>query len=212
MDFVPLRDLGLSEKWPKLDSIQADLADFQRREQKASAEVSTLRAQLPQARARDLDAEAAAVRRGRKPPTPTHEPGVQRDLDRATRERDVLARTIQAVHEEIGAFMAEHQAAVYADVVEARHKVAEQLAEHARATLSHYARFEDLGQHCKRLRPVEPVVEGLPAARLTNSFAGMVHTTQTDAPPRGHVESVLAYLTSLGDGVVADTGGVDNAA
>ena len=196
MDSIPLEDLGLSEKWPKLAKIQADLGDFQKREQKASAEGATLRGQLPQARARDLDAEAAALLQGKKAPEPRHERAAQDDLDRAVRNRDVASRAVQSLHEKLGAFMAEHQAEVFADVVAARGEVAERLAEHARGALSEYARYEDLGYQVKRLRPAAPVVENSPAQRLTNSFAGL-HTTRSDGPAPGDVAAILAYLVGL---------------
>ena len=153
-------------------------------------------AAAPHARARDLDAEAAALLEGKKPPEPKHERAAQDALDRAVRNRDVAARAVQALHEKLGAFMGEHQAAVYADVAEARRKVAEELAEHARAALARYARFEDLGYHVKRLRPAEPVDENAPALRLTNVFAGL-HITHSDGPARGDIEAVLSYLAGL---------------
>ncbi len=102
------------------------------------------------------------------------------------------------VEKELGSFMGEHQAAVYADVLAARGEVARKLAEHARGALQHYARYEDLGRTVKRLKPAEPTPENMPAARVTNVFAGL-HTTQT-GPARGHVEEILGYLAGLGGG------------
>ena len=88
---VDLRGLGLAAKWPKLLKLEQDRANFRRRYEKAAQQVNTLTAHVPRARAADLDAEAAAVRQGRRPPEPTHEPAAQRDLEDAIRERDLLA-------------------------------------------------------------------------------------------------------------------------
>ena len=83
MDNLPLEQLGLAEKWPKLSRLRADLARFEAHHRKAVAEAARLEALLPQARGQDIDAEAAAVRRGKRPPEPAHEPEVRRELERA---------------------------------------------------------------------------------------------------------------------------------
>src|SRR5215210_6982118 len=133
MTDINLHALGLAAKWPKLAKLQQDRAQFQQRHQKAAAQVGVLTAHISRARNADIDASSKAVRQGRKPPEPTHEPAAKRDLESAVRERAVLARTVQAVEEEYGEFLARHQAQLYADVARAREGVAAKLAEHARA-------------------------------------------------------------------------------
>ncbi len=193
---INLHALNLQSKWPRLAKLLQDRAGFQRRYQKASAQVQTLTAHVPRARAADLDAEAAAVRLGRKPPESTHEADAKRDLERAIRERDVLARTVQAVEEEYGNYLAQHQSALFGDVLQARHAVALGLAEHARAALSDYARWADLAKTVKDLTPSVPVDENAPSQRLTTAFIG-VHAAQPSGISRGTVEQVLGYLSDL---------------
>jgi hypothetical protein len=205
---VDLQGLGLAAKWPKLHRLQRGLADFRRRQQKAADEAQALRANLPHARERDLVAEANAVRQGKTPPEPTHEPAVEADLKAAERTRDVLARAVQAVHEDLGNHLARHQQDLYQDVLEARRKVAAGLAVHAREALARYGRYEDLARVVKDLRPAEPSNENAPAQRLTTVFANVVHTTQT-GPARGDVEQTLSYLAGLGE--AEEEGGSDAA-
>ncbi len=196
MESIPLKELGLESRWPELARLQEDLAKFQRRQQEAAARATTLEQQLPAMRARDIQAEVEALRKERKRPEPRHEPRAREELEAAERERDVAARVVQSLHEEIGAFMAEHQPAVYQDVLAARDDIGRQVAEHARAALAAYSRFEDLGRTLKQVRPAEPVPEDMPARRLTNAFAGVIGT-QSVGPARGEVEAMLAYLMGL---------------
>ncbi len=200
MQEVPLRALNLDARWPKLAKLQADLAEFQQRQQKAAAKVATLTAQLPQARGMDIAAEAKAARETKEPPEPIHEPKAQRELDRAVRDRDVSAQVVQGLHEELGAFMAEHQPAIFADVVGAQNKLAAEVAEHARAALGAYSRHEDLSYVVRKLRPAAPTPENLPVQRLTQVVAG-IQTSRSSGPARGHVEEILSYLASLADTV-----------
>ena len=194
---IPLKALGLEARWPKLAALLDDFAKFEARHQKAAAQAETLRVRLPQARAANLDAAAKAILEHKKPPDATHEPTVQRDLEVAVREREVLARAVQGMHEKLGAFMAEHQPALYSDVEAARRKIAAEMAEHARATLSSYSRHENLGRVVKRLRPAAPMDENRPAQPMTSFVIG-VHGAGPAGPAGGEIEGILSYLISLG--------------
>ena len=189
---IDLHALNLQSKWPKLLKLEQDRHNFKRRLEKASAQVSTARGHVPRARAADIEEASAAVRQGRRPPEPTREPAAKRDLEHAERERDILAGVLQRVEEEYGGFMARYQRELFRDVLGARHAVALELAERARACLANYARWADLAHVVKGLTPAEPVVEGAPAQRLTQSFIGL-HTAQRGVN-RGDVEATLQHL------------------
>jgi hypothetical protein len=193
---IDLGALGLKAKYPRLAKLQEDRAKFRARHEKAAAQAQTLQAHIQRARNADIEAEAAAVLLGRKPPEPTHERDARRDHERAVRERDVLARALQSLEEQYGDHLAEHQRELFADVLRARHAVALELAGHAGAALSDYARWADLARVVKDLAPATPTDENAPSQRVTNSFYGL-HTVQR-GPARGDIEAALGYLVSLG--------------
>ncbi len=193
---VDLQGLGLASKWPKLLKLEGDRANFKRRYERAAQKVNTLTAHVPRARAADLDAEAAAVRQGRRPPESTREADAKRDLEAAIRERDILERTVQAVEEEYGAFMAQHQSALFRDVLRGRDEIGREAAKRAREALSAYSKWADMAPVIKGLTPAAPMDENAPARRTTNSFIGL-HTTQRGVN-RGDIEAALAYLIGLG--------------
>ncbi len=164
--------------------------------------MNTARAHISRARAADIEEAAAAVRQGRRPPEATREADAKLALERAIRERDVLAGVVQRVEEEYGTFMERHQRELFADVLTARHAIALKLAENARAAMSNFARWADLARTVKDLAPPPSVETGPPGSdepglvRPTNAFVGF-HGTQPSGIPRGTVEQVLGHLADM---------------
>ncbi len=192
---IPLKALGLEKRWPRLAALQAEISDLEGRLHKARGAVHQAQGQLGPARERDLQSAGKAIRARKAVPEP--EPAVQAELEAADRMAEQVSRALQSAREDLGNFLAAHQGALHADVVQARRKVADRLAEYARACLADYSRHEDLGRTVHDLTPAEPLVEGAPAQRLTTSIIGVNLSPQSSAPPRGRVEQVLQHLIAL---------------
>jgi chromosome segregation ATPase len=111
MDNLDLNTLGLAKKWPKLDLLQSEVADLQKRLSSDENQVRQLEGALAGARAKELD--AAAVRKGKEVPHGTHEDSAKRSLEAAQRDRDVLAKAVESAQADLAAFRAAHQSALY---------------------------------------------------------------------------------------------------
>ena len=196
---INLQSLNLQSKWPKLARIQDEVKSLEKRAREAETEVSRLRAELGPAREKDLDLEAKAVREGKDAPEAKHEPAVTKKLERAGRDRDVMARALEAARTDLGVFLQQHRAELFADVVEQRAQIARDAAEAARTALQAYGRYEDLFYTVKALQPpVVAVDNNAPAQRLTQTVIGIA-TTQS-GPARGETEAALRHVIALGTG------------
>jgi hypothetical protein len=192
---IPLKQLGLQEKWPGLAALQDEIADLTRQLSKAEAQVNQHRAEVEAARASDLDAEAAAVRSGKAAPKPI-EPQAQKKLEAAERERDVLRRAVEGAQTDLGALRQKYQGELYDDVVAARQEIARSLAGHAANALAYFSRWSDMHYTVKALTPAPAAPdENRPAERLTIVPTAQVVTSP--GPDRGRVEALLRYLVSL---------------
>jgi hypothetical protein len=192
---IPLQQLGLEKRWPGLAELQSEVVNLTRQVEKAGGEARALEAQLQQAKHKDLDREASAVRSGRKAPAPTEEPKVQKQLEAAQRNGLVLSRALEAAQMDLGVLRAKYQGELYEDVVEARAKVAKSLAGHAKRALADFSRWSDLHYTVKDLMPVVPLDENRPAERST--LVPAVQVVTSPGPDRGRVEQMLSYLVSL---------------
>lgn len=197
MDINQLLQLGLAERWPKLKKHLEEVASFEKQRQQAEAKVGQLRAGIPQAREKDLDAEAQAARAGKGIPKPKHEPKLRGELDKAEREAVVMARAAAGASADLAAFMAKHQQALFEDVLQARREIAAEAAQAARVALQAFGAWHALGYTLKDLAPPPEAPEVGPA-KNTNAFIG-IHTRQSAGPDRGTVEQMLSYVASLED-------------
>lgn len=208
MSNVPLKALGLEKKWARLARLQEEVDGLQKQSRQAETEVEVLRNQLAPARDKDLDAEARAMRSGKEAPEPTHERDVQRNLERATRERDVYARAWESAQVDLGEYRAKHRAQLFEDVAQARHRIALEVARSAQEALVAFGKYENLHYALKNLQPPAGSEEIMAPARNTNVFMGF-QSMQQQGPSRGHVDQVLAYLVGLAS--TGEVGGVDAA-
>ncbi len=197
MSEIPLETLNLKSKWPRLAELQQEVVSLERQVERSTAEVQRLEGELVGARNKDLADGARAIRASRTAPSSTAEPKVQKKLDAAKRNRDVLAKALEDARSDLGALRAKHQHALFEDVRQARQKIAAEVAEAAARALQGFSRYSDLHYLLKDLAPPPPATdEQAPAQRLTQTFVGL-HTTTSDGPARGEVEGVLQYLISL---------------
>src|SRR5829696_8665150 len=172
---VPLKSLGLAQKWPELHKLQTEISDLEKRLHRARGAVSQAQGQLGPARERDLTEAGKAIRSGKAVPEPEHEPKVKAELEAADRTAEQVSRALQAAREDLGAYLAVHQAELYRDVLGARDAVAREAAEAAEVTRRAYSRYEDLARTVRDLTPAEQPDENARSLRVTNSFFG-VHT------------------------------------
>jgi hypothetical protein len=194
---INLKALGLEKQWPGLARLQAEIAGLEQRSGQADVNTQQLQAQLVLAREQDLGASAKAVRADKKPPAAKCEVEVQRKLDQASRERDVLARALESARSDYGTFLQEHRSELYHDVAVQRQGLAASIAASARAALVDFSQHEDLHYVLKELQPpVAPVESSEPAQRLTQVVIGL-QTTRSSGPARGDVEAMLSYLIGL---------------
>jgi hypothetical protein len=197
MTDIPLGSLNLESRWPKLAALQNEIADLEKRLHRARGAVHAAQGQLAPARERDLNEAGRAIRARKAVPEPEHEPKVQAELEAADRATQQVNHALREAREDLGAFLAAHQSALYRDVREARNDVAREAAEAAQAALASYSRYEEMRRVVKALTPAEQPDENAPAARLTNSFALTgIHTRQL-GPARGDIEAALRYVANL---------------
>jgi chromosome segregation ATPase len=195
--------------WPRLKTLSEEVSSLEQQHAKAMSKASQLRAQLPAAQEQDLNDAARAVREGKDGGEPTNERKVQRQLESFQRDATVLQRAVAAAQHDRDAFVARHKAELYEDVQKFRDDLATQIAEHAKAILPSYGRYEDLHYTLKDLTPPPPPVDAdAGPQRLTQVLIGPT-VTQRTGPDRGQVEGMLAYLVSL---AASTEGGKDVAA
>ncbi len=203
LDLVPLRDLGLAARWPKLAKLQDELVGLEQHRQRAEEQASLLQNGLPSARERDLAAAAEAIRAGGDLPGSTHEESIVAELERARRDAVVYARAVSAAQSDIGALRAKYQEELFRDVAGERQKIAKRMSDAARIAASEYARYADLERLVTTLEPVAEVEETDQPAR---SVTHILFATGRQAHERGEIEGTLAYLAGLGEGEVVEVG------
>jgi len=186
-------------KWPRLRELREEEANLEKQLARQGAEVAQLKAALPAARDKDLDASAAAVREGKKPPTAKHEPKAHAAVKDAEQTYQITQRALEATRADYLKHLARHQAAVYADVLETRQALANEAAEGARKAASAYGKWHSMQYVIRDLAPPPPAPdEQAPAQRLTSSWTGTIlTTTSANEPDRGVIEGMLSYLISL---------------
>ena len=108
------------QRYPRLKALQEEVDELTRRHEEAQAEARALENQLETAHRADLDREAKAIREGKQPPKPKHEPPIQTKLEAARRNAEVYRRALEEALSDLGAYRAEHRGALYADVERVR--------------------------------------------------------------------------------------------
>jgi len=92
---VPLERFGLEKKYKKLDELQQEAEGLIDRYQEAAAKVAGLEQGRQDARDKDLDAHASALRKGDEVPEAEHEAKLDEELAGAVRTRDALQRAVE---------------------------------------------------------------------------------------------------------------------
>jgi hypothetical protein len=206
------------ESLPELQKIEATVSDLERKHGQATARVEGLALRTAQAREHDLNAEAAALNAGRKPPNAS-EPGLREQSEGAARDAEVLARRLALAVADRGRYLSDNHATILR-LLEAAHAAEGQrvaaAASEALAALLAYHGAEDAARNLQRLHPA-PQEENWGSPESTSVVWGALTTRNfTGGPQRGNLESTLQYLISLGAptvvGAVEDDEGGEDAA
>ncbi len=199
---VALARFGLQKKWRRLDKLQQEAEGLIGRYQEAAAKVAELEQGRQDARDKDLDAAAAALRKGDEVPEAEHEAALDKELSGAARTRDALQRAVEGAMADVASYRLEHVLTLQQDISAALDARAQELAEHARAAAALYAEVEDGRLVAKRLAPVQGAPENTGAPEDTTVLIGPMTTgTIAGGPNRGEVEAVLSYLAGLAQSV-----------
>jgi hypothetical protein len=194
---VPLAPYGLAAKSPKLAKLQDEVFGLEKRRIAAEAAVTAARDFIPQARDRDAEAAARALRSGKDMPAPRHEGEARAALEDAERTLAALTKATADAAQELEAAKATHRASLLADFAAARRENAEAMARLAPELSSRYGRDFALADIVAKMTPPPEAVEFWGPARNTTTVIG-VQTMETVAGvPRGTVEQVLGHLGGL---------------
>ena len=196
---VPLARFGLQGKWRRLDKLQQEAEGLIVRYQEAAASVADLEQGRQDARDKDLDTAAAALRTGDEVPEAEHEAKLDEELSGAVRSRDTLLRAAEGAVSDTESYRAKHASALASDIEEALTSRARALAEHASRAQALYAEVEDGRLLARRFGPAPaPPQENTGAPQDTTVLIGPMTTgTIAGGPTRGEIEAVLNYLSSL---------------
>ncbi len=195
---VPLERFGIHKKWRRLDKLQREAEGLIDRYQEAAAKVAELEQGRQDARDKDLDASATALRSGAEAPEPEHEAALDKELAGAVRTRDALQRAVEGAMADVTSYRLEHVSTLQQDITAALDAKAQELAEHARAAAALYAEVEDGRLEARRLVPVQSAPENTSGPQDTTVLLGPMTTRTVSGPARGDIEAILSYLASLG--------------
>ena len=123
LDLVPLVDLKLEKRWPRLHELQNELVGLEQHRRRAEEQSSTLSSGLASARERDLSEAAQALRAGEDLPGNVHEDAIVAELEQARRDMGIYGRAVSAVQTDIGALRARHQVELFNDVMARRAEI-----------------------------------------------------------------------------------------
>lgn len=198
---IDLERYGLSDEWPALAKLQAEVADLERRRGEAEGRVQAARQALHDARDKDAQLAGAAIRAGRSVPEPKHAQKAQQQLEAA--ERVVLGyqRALESAQTDLAAFMAEHSEEIQRSVMQALRSDSQRLRELMSEAAPIFGRLMDSKYDLRALTPPTPPAEPSGPGRDTTDFGGVITRANAYAEPhqRGDVEAVLGYLASLED-------------
>jgi hypothetical protein len=191
---------------PELQRIEEAVAALEREHGEATANVAALSNKVAQAREDDLNREAQALNRSRKPPKPK-EPELRSQLEGAQRELEVLERRLTLAGSDRSRYIQEHGGELMRLLAQAQAAEGEKVAEGASRVLEDLLRYfkaEDDARAMTRLVPATaPENTGEPQKAVT-VWGNLTTQNVTGGPRRGDLEGALRYLVSLGGAIVVE--------
>lgn len=147
---------SIREQVPELARLQAAAAELEQEVYEASNRVAQLQSAVASAREDDLNNEALALNRGRKPPK-AKEPEVRAQLEGAQRRLEVLQRRLQLAESDVARYISENAHTLSRLVSEAKAARAREVSELA-APLA--KALHDYQMPDADARALRPYVEG----------------------------------------------------
>jgi hypothetical protein len=194
---------AIAGQLPELQKIEQTVSDLERKHAEAQARVQALTRKAHEAREHDLNAEAAALNAGRRPPKPT-EPRLREQLDGAGRDLEVLERRLALAQSDRARYLSEHQGEILGlleDAHAAHGARVAAAASEALEALEARHKTEDDARNLQRLHPA-PAPENVGAPEGVAVVWGNLTAQNTGGPRRGDLESVLRVLISMGGATV----------
>jgi Skp family chaperone for outer membrane proteins len=195
VDPFPLERFGLEERYPKLAALQREVHKLDARRIEAERDLVAHRQGVGQARQKDTEAAAKALRAGSDMPQAKHEVAANEKVREAERKLAALENATAAAAQDLTDEQRKHSGALLEDLTRARAAAAKRVAEQATTLLADYGLFLDSEDIGKRFAPPAPVPdENAPAQDTTF----VIHAPRAaTGPQRGDVEAVLSHLSRL---------------
>jgi hypothetical protein len=194
----------IADKLPELRQLEQAVANLEQEYTEAQGRHAQLEGEAATALETDLNNEALALNRGKKPPYP-QEPELRSQLEAARRRLYVLERRLALAQADRSRYIQEHHEELVDLLLEAQRAEGEKVAQGARqvlADLLRYFKAEDDMRALGRLVPA-PVEENTGAPEQSVTVWGNLTTRNiTGGPSRGDLEGTLRYLVSLGETTV----------
>jgi hypothetical protein len=138
---------------------------------------------------------------GKKPKAAA--PDVQRSLEAAERDAEVLRRAIGMAEQDLADYTAAHRAEIRHAILRTLWQKSLELRQHAQSAAVLFATIEGARQPLKSLAPQpedEPVLpEGWRGNRVSNTFINVLGGGGDAGLNRGTIEGVLAHLQLIAD-------------
>src|SRR5215212_8772943 len=93
---IPLKRMGLDKKWKRLDKMQDEIFDLERRRKQAERDLEIAHMAVDAAKDTDAAAAAAALRKGKDMPAPENEAKAYEDVAASERLLNALTRALHA--------------------------------------------------------------------------------------------------------------------
>jgi hypothetical protein len=194
----------IMDQLPELRRLEQAVATLEQEYTDAQGRHAQLIQEAATAHEDDLNNEALALNRGKKPPYP-QEPELRSQLEAARRRLYVLERRLALAQADRSRYLQEHHEELVGLLLEAQRAESEKVAQGARqvlADLLRYFKAEDDIRALRRLVPA-PAEENTGAPEQSVTVWGNLTTRNiTGGPARGDLEGTLRYLVSLGETTV----------
>jgi hypothetical protein len=191
----------------RLIELQKQVDSLEQRQAEQSAAVAGLRRDLDLAKEDDLNREAAALQTEAAKPK-LKAPGIQRALEAAEHDLEVVGRALTLAQTDLGQYKAKNCEKLIRELHQAKAKRAQAVASRAKPLLEELRGFYAVDDDMKELKPYpsQPVETGPPgsdeAQRYTLALGG-VRTTQSvfgdriAGLERGQLEGIIRSLVQL---------------